>query len=232
VTGLLELKGIRAAYGRIEVLHGVDLVVPEGSVVALLGPNGGGKTTTLKVASGQLPTTAGCVHLAGRHINGATPDALARLGVCTIPEGRGIFPNLTVKENLRMVTFAGAPQMQVEERAFATFPRLAERRTQLAGTMSGGEQQMLAMARGLALDPKLLFLDELSMGLAPLIVEELYEIVADIARTGVSILVIEQFARTVLGVADYAAIMLNGRVAAIGEPADVADELEAAYMGA
>ena len=232
MTALLELKGLRAAYGRIEVLHGVDLVVPEGSVVALLGPNGGGKTTTLKVASGQMAATAGCVHLAGRHINGASPDALARLGVCTIPEGRGVFPNLTVKENLRMVTYAGASLAQVESRAYETFPRLGERRTQLAGTMSGGEQQMLAMARGLATDPKLLFLDELSMGLAPLIVEELYEIVAEIAKTGVSILVIEQFARTVLGVADYAAIMLHGKISAVGEPADIVDELEAAYMGA
>src|SRR5580765_2689463 len=103
----LELKGVKAAYGRIEVLHGVDLVVPEGSVVALLGPNGGGKTTTLKVASGQMDATAGCVHIAGRHVNGASADALARMGVCTIPEGRGIFPNLTVRENLRMVTYAG-----------------------------------------------------------------------------------------------------------------------------
>jgi branched-chain amino acid transport system ATP-binding protein len=232
VSALLELKDVRAAYGRIEVLHGVDLVVPEGSVVALLGPNGGGKTTTLKVASGQMVPTAGCVHLAGRHVNGASPDALARLGVCTIPEGRGVFPNLTVRENLRMVTFAGADLEQIEDRAYATFPRLQERRTQLAGTMSGGEQQMLAMARGLAVDPDLLFLDELSMGLAPLIVRELYEIVAGIAERGVSILVVEQFARTVLGVADYAAIMLHGRITAVGEPADIADELEAAYLGA
>lgn len=232
MTALLELKDLRASYGRIEVLHGVDLVVPEGSVVALLGPNGGGKTTTLKVASGQMAATAGCVHLAGRHINGASPDALARLGVCTIPEGRGVFPNLTVKENLRMVTYCGAPLADVEARAYETFPRLGERRTQLAGTMSGGEQQMLAMARGMATDPKLLFLDELSMGLAPLIVEELYAIVADIAKTGVSILVVEQFARTVLGVADYAAIMLHGTITAVGEPADIVDELEAAYLGA
>ena len=228
---MLELKDVRAAYGRIEVLHGVDLVVPEGSVVALLGPNGGGKTTTLKVASGQMTPTTGCVHLAGRHVNGANPDALARIGVCTIPEGRGVFPNLTVRENLRMVTYGGAPLDEVEERAYTTFPRLGERRSQLAGTMSGGEQQMLTMARGLATDPRLLFLDELSMGLAPLIVEELYEIVADIAKTGVSILVIEQFARTVLGGADDAAIMLHGRITSVGEPADVADELEAAYMG-
>jgi len=228
---MLELVGLRAAYGRIEVLHGVDLVVPRGSVVALLGPNGAGKTTTLKVASGQMPATAGCVHISGRHVNGASPDSLARIGVCTIPEGRGIFPNLTVRENLRMVTFGGVNQKDVEERAFSQFPRLGERRQQLAGTMSGGEQQMLAMARGLAVDPTLLFLDELSMGLAPLIVAELYEIVGQIAKTGVSILVVEQFARTVLGVADYAAIMLHGKVTSVGQPDDIAPELEAAYLG-
>jgi branched-chain amino acid transport system ATP-binding protein len=228
---LLELQGIRAAYGRIEVLHGVDLVVPKGQVVALLGPNGGGKTTTLKVASGQLAATAGCIHLGGRHVNGVAPDALARIGVCTIPEGRGVFPNLTVRENLRMVTFAGIKQSEVEEKAFSRFPRLGERRHQLAGTMSGGEQQMLSMARGLAVDPSLLFLDELSMGLAPLIVEELYEIVAQIAASGVSILVVEQFARTVLGVADIAVIMLHGTVTAIGTPEEIAPELEAAYLG-
>src|SRR5688500_13106910 len=141
---LLELIGVKAAYGRIEVLHGVDLVVPPGSVVALLGPNGGGKTTTLKVACGQMVPTEGCLHIAGRHVNGASPDALARIGVCTIPEGRGIFPNLTVRENLQMVTFAGVSQGEVEEAAYGHFPRLGERRTQLAGTLSGGEQQMLA----------------------------------------------------------------------------------------
>ena len=184
-TPMLELTGVRAAYGRIEVLHGVDLVVPRGSVVALLGPNGGGKTTTLKVASGQIAPTAGCVHIGGRHVNGVAPDALARIGVCTIPEGRGIFPNLTVRENLRMVTYGGVTLAEVEERSFAQFPVLGDRRNQLAGTMSGGEQQMLAMARGLAVDPTLLFLDELSMGLAPLIVRDLYEIVAGIARAGV-----------------------------------------------
>jgi len=228
---MLELADVRAAYGRIEVLHGVDLVVPRGSVVALLGPNGGGKTTTLKVASGQVAATAGCVHIGGRHVNGVAPDALARIGVCTIPEGRGVFPNLTVRENLRMVTYGGVSQQEVEDRAFSRFPRLGERRDQLAGTMSGGEQQMLAMARGLAVNPTLLFLDELSMGLAPLIVEELYEVVSQIAKDGVSILVVEQFARTVLGVADYAAIMLHGRITSIGQPEDIAPELEAAYLG-
>ncbi|MEY2571464.1 MAG: branched-chain amino acid transport system ATP-binding protein [Acidimicrobiaceae bacterium] len=231
IAPVLELKNVKAAYGRIEVLHGVDLSVPVGSVVALLGPNGGGKTTTLKVIAGQMVPTGGCVHIAGRHVNGASPDALARVGVCTIPEGRGIFPNLTVKENLRMATYAGRPFAEVESIAYERFPRLGERRGQLAGTMSGGEQQMLALARGLAVNPSLLLLDELSMGLAPIIVEQLYEIVAQVATTGVSILVVEQFARTVLGVADYAAIMLHGRVVSIGQPADLEDELSSAYLG-
>ena len=228
---VLELKGVKAAYGRIDVLHGVDLVVPERSVVALLGPNGAGKSTTLKVCSGQLAPTDGCIHIAGHHMNGANADALARAGVCMIPEGRGIFPNLTVLENLRMVTYAGVPMAQVEERAFEIFPRLAERRHQLSGTMSGGEQQMLAMARALGTDPKLLMLDELSMGLAPVLVAELYDVVGRIARSGVAILLVEQFARTALRVADYAAIMVHGVVRQVGEPADLADELSAAYLG-
>ena len=228
---VLELKGVKAAYGRIEVLHGVNLVVPAGSVVALLGPNGGGKTTTLKVVSGQMTPTSGCVHIAGRHVNGANPDALARIGVCTIPEGRGVFPNLTVKENLRMATYAGVDFGEVEHTAYERFPRLGERRSQLAGTMSGGEQQMLALARGLAVNPSLLLLDELSMGLAPKIVEDLYSIVGDIGRQGVSVLVVEQFARRALAVAQLGIVMVQGRIAAIGEPVDIEDELSAAYLG-
>ena len=229
---VLELRGVRAAYGRIEVLHGVDLAVPPASVVALLGPNGGGKSTTLKVVAGTLPATDGCVHLAGRHVNGAAPDALARIGVCTIPEGRGVFPNLTVRENLRMATFAGVALDEVEDEAYARFPRLRERRGQLAGSMSGGEQQMLALARGLATRPALLLLDELSMGLSPTVVGTLYESVAEVAAGGVSILLAEQSARVVLRVADYAALMVGGRVTAVGEPADLEEELSAAYLGA
>jgi branched-chain amino acid transport system ATP-binding protein len=228
---LLELAGVRAGYGSIEVLHGVDLVVPQGAVVALLGPNGGGKSTTLKVCAGLVTANSGEVRFAGRNVNGCTADALARAGVCTVPEGRGIFPNLTVRENLRMATQTGVKLRRVEEIAYARFPRLAERRSQLAGTLSGGEQQMLAMARALAVDPAVLLLDELSMGLAPLIVEELYGLVAQVAREGVSILVIEQFARTVLGIADIAAIMLNGRVAAVGAPHDIEEQLHSAYLG-
>jgi branched-chain amino acid transport system ATP-binding protein len=232
VEPLLELRGIHAGYGTIEVLHGVDLAVPPGSVLALLGPNGGGKSTTLKVVSGLLPMTRGELRLAGREVNGCNPDELARRGLCLIPEGRGIFPNLTVRENVWMMTQSGASMRHVEEVAYTRFPRLGERRKQLAGTLSGGEQQMLAMARALATDPALLLLDELSMGLAPLIVRELYEIVAQVAQEGVSILVVEQFARTVLGIADWAAIMLHGRITKVGRPAELEEELSTAYLGA
>jgi len=231
-TPLLELRGVTAAYGRIEVLHSIDLVVPRGKVVAVLGPNGAGKTTTLLVATGQHPALKGCVHVAGRHVNGARPDALARLGLCTIPEGRGVFRNLTVRENLVMASYRGIAAAEITDRAVERFPRLGERIDQIAGTLSGGEQQMLAMARGLATDPALLIIDELSMGLAPLIVAELYEIVAGIAQDGVSILVVEQFARTVLGVADHAVIMQHGNVVAAGAPDDLKAELSAAYLGA
>ena len=230
---ILELDGVHAAYGRIEVLRGVSFSVPRGSVVALLGPNGAGKTTTLKLASGQMAPTAGTVRVGGVPLaSSVTPDELVRIGMCTVPEGRGIFPNLTVEENLRLAAYAGdVAEREIRERAFERFPRLGERRTQLAGKMSGGEQQMLAMSRALATDPALLLLDELSMGLAPLIVDELYGIVRQLAEEGISILVVEQFARTALAVADYGVVMVNGRVTGLGEPADLAGEVEAAYLG-
>jgi ABC-type branched-subunit amino acid transport system ATPase component len=230
-TSMLALDGITAGYGTIDVLEGVDLAVMPGQVFALLGPNGAGKSTTLKVASGQIKPTHGRVILEGKDVTGASADTLAREGVCLVPEGRGIFPNLTVLENLRMATFSGTPYQTVLDRSFERFPRLSERRKQVAGTLSGGEQQMLAMARGLAIDPRVLLLDELSMGLAPLIVEELYDLVKRIAAEHVSILVVEQFAHEVLGVADVAAIMLHGRVQYRGDPAEVGAALEAAYLG-
>ncbi len=229
---VVELRGLRAGYAGVDVLHGVDLVVPRRSVVALLGPNGAGKTTTLRVVSGELTPTAGCVHVGGRHVNGMRPELLARAGVCTIPEGRGVFPTLTVRENLEMATHTGAGDLRhVEDVAYARFPRLAERRGQLAGTLSGGEQQMLALARGLAVDPAVLVLDELSSCLAPKIVGELYALVALVAEAGVSVLVVEQFAWAVLEVADYAAVMRQGRIVAVGEPTDVAEALSEAYLG-
>ena len=227
----LELAGVRASYGTIAVLHGVDLVVPPGTVFALLGPNGAGKSTTLKVVCGQLRPTDGTVTIDGRDVTGRSADRLAREGVCLVPEGRGIFPNLTVTENLRMATYTGSPFRATLERAFTRFPRLKERRKQVAGTLSGGEQQMLSIARALAIDPKVLLLDELSMGLAPLIVEELYETVKQVAKGDVSIVVVEQFAHEVLGIADTAAIMLNGRIEMTGPPTEVNEELERAYLG-
>ncbi|MDQ3610483.1 MAG: ABC transporter ATP-binding protein [Actinomycetota bacterium] len=228
----LQLIGVTAAYGRIEVLHGVDLTVPRGSVVALLGPNGAGKTTTLKVIAGQLAPSGGHVHLNGHHLRGGSSERLARAGLCTVPEGRGVFPNLTVEENLRLFAYAtNSTDRQIRETSFARFPQLAERRRSLAGRLSGGEQQMLAMARALATSPAILLVDELSMGLAPLVVEQLYAALASIAADGVSVLVVEQFARRALAVADYAAIMNGGRIRAVGEPADIEGELSAAYLG-
>ena len=227
----LELRDVHAGYGTIDVLHGVSLTVPTGSVFALLGPNGAGKSTALKVASGQIAPNAGEVRLFGSSVQGKSSDALARAGLCAIPEGRGIFPNLTVTENLRMATYTGPPMSELEERAFGRFPRLRDRRKQLAGTLSGGEQQMLAMARALTTDPKVLLLDELSMGLAPIVVEELYEIVARIAAADVSILIVEQFAHEVLDVAETAAIMLHGQIQLTGRPHQIAEELDAAYLG-
>ena len=229
---ILEVIDLHAAYGRIEVLRGVDLRVPKGAVVALLGPNGAGKSTLLKVISGQMQQTSGDIHMSGVHVTNAKPDDLAQMGLTTIPEGRSVFPNLTVEENLLLMSYAGVRADQVFETAYAYFPRLHERRYQLAGTLSGGEQQMLAMARALTSDPALLLLDELSMGLAPLIVEELYAIVAQIAAEGISILVVEQFAHSVLEVADTAAIMLHGEITRVGAPRELEDELSAAYLGA
>jgi len=228
---LLELRGVQAGYGGIDVLHCVDLRVPAGTVVALLGPNGAGKTTTLRVIAGQLDATGGDVVIAGRRVNGASPDELARAGLCLIPEGRGVFPNLTVRENLWMMSFGGRSRSEIEEVAYGRFPRLRERRTQTAGTLSGGEQQMLALARGLATDPALLILDELSIGLAPLIVEELYGRVAQVAAEGVAILVVEQFANIALGVASRAAVMMHGRVVHEGTPDEVASTLSQTYLG-
>ncbi len=228
---VLEVCDLRAGYDGIEVLHGIELQVMPGMVHAVLGPNGAGKTTLLKVIAGLHPPTDGEVRLAGRRVNGASPDALARSGLCLVPEGRGIFPNLSVRENLLMMTHRGRGSHNLEERVYSRFPQLAARRAQLAGTLSGGEQQMLAMARGLVTDPALLLLDELSMGLAPLVVEELYGLVAQAAGDGVSILVVEQFARIVLGVADAATVMAHGEIVRRGDPAELEPILTEAYLG-
>ena len=234
-TVALSAAGVRAGYGRIEVLHGISLEVPKGSALALLGPNGAGKTTLLKAISGQLALTGGTVEVGGRRVGRNATERLARSGVCMIPEGRSIFPNLTVSENLLMYTFRrrGLKSAWVEERAIERFPALGSRRKQLAGTLSGGEQRMLSMARALTTDPEILLLDELSMGLAPLIVEELYGVVGQLVSSEqLTIIMVEQFVQTALSIADHAAIMVNGELVKSGSPDEIRTDVMGAYLGA
>jgi branched-chain amino acid transport system ATP-binding protein len=228
---ILELVDVHAAYGRIQVLRGVDLVVPRGAVLALLGPNGAGKTTLLRLVSGLMKPTSGHVHVGGEHVSGVRASRLNQAGLCMVPEGRGVFPNLTVEDNLRLASFSKQPVEKITTDAYTRFPRLKDRRRQLAGTLSGGEQQMLSLARALASNPALLLLDELSMGLAPLIVESLYDSVAEIAAQGVSVVVVEQFAASALRVADYAAVMQGGRIIETGDPGEIRHRLNELYFG-
>jgi branched-chain amino acid transport system ATP-binding protein len=232
-TGSLELRGIQAGYGRVAVLHDVDLVVPERGVLALLGPNGAGKSTLLRVASGRTAPTSGRVLLRGEDVTGRSPERLARTGLCSVPEGRGVFPNLTVADNLRMWTYRpGVTRSQVEEQAFARFPRLKERRKQLAGRLSGGEQQMLAMSRALTADPDVLLLDEIAMGLAPVVAAELFHLVRQIADQGTPVLLVEQLARSALEVADTVAVLSQGRIRLTGSPDEVRDRVLETYLHA
>jgi branched-chain amino acid transport system ATP-binding protein len=226
----LQVEGLRAAYGRIEVLRGVDLTVPSG-VVALLGANGAGKSTLLKVISGQLRSTAGRVLVRGRQLDGANLTEPVRAGVCLVPEGRGVFPTLTVEENLLLASFFGVPSGELLERAYALFPRLVAHRGQRAGSMSGGEQQMLSLGRALASRPSLLLLDEVSMGLAPKIVAEIYQTLAEVAAGGMSILLVEQYAERALEVAQSAAVMHGGRIIADGRPDEIRHRLKDLYLG-
>ena len=175
VIPLLQARGVRCCYESVEVLHGVDLTIERETVTAVLGPNGAGKSTLLSVLAGLNQPSAGDVLFDGTPVRAGTGHSLVRAGLCLIPEGKGIFPNLTVQENLWMMTHRGTSRRQVEERAFNRFPQLSSRRNQAAGTLSGGEQQMLALARAVSTEPRLLLLDELSMGLAPIVVEDLYK---------------------------------------------------------
>jgi branched-chain amino acid transport system ATP-binding protein len=231
VPPAVQLDGVSAGYGGIDVLKDINLTVPSGKVCAVLGPNGAGKSTALKVMSGQLAPSKGTASINGQPIAGVPTERLIRGGLCVIPEGRGIFPNLTVTENLRMASFSGASHADILEKSFQHFPQLANRRSQLAGKLSGGEQQMLSMARALAVSPSVLLVDELSMGLAPKVVETLYAVLAGIARQGLTILVAEQFAAEVLKVADSGALLINGRITYHGAPDVVGDMISSAYLG-
>ena len=235
---LLEARGLRTGYGRLPVVFDVDLEVREGEIVALLGANGAGKTTTLRALSGMLPLMAGDVSLDGASLKGSPPDTIARGGVVHVPQGRGIFPNLRVDETLRLAcAMAGARRGEADARladAYAVFERLYERRTQLAGTLSGGEQQMLAIARGLIMKPRLLMIDEMSQGLAPTIVQGLFAIVRSLPEQGVSVLIVEQFVAHALDVASRAYVLEKGEVAFSGDAAELArDEafVRGSYLG-
>jgi branched-chain amino acid transport system ATP-binding protein len=228
---LLEVRNVHAAYEGVEALHGVSLTVDKGTVTAVLGANGAGKSTLLAVIAGLLAPTAGEVHFDGERTRGKSAALLARKGLCMVPEGRGVFPNLTVRENLWVMTHSGTNRKEVEARAYEQFPRLSQRSEQHAGTLSGGEQQMLAMARAVATRPRLLLLDELSMGLAPIVVDELYTHVAQLAGEGVTVVVVEQFARTALTVATSGMVMAGGRVVHSGPASEVEGVLHSAYLG-
>src|SRR5438552_17197801 len=235
---LLEARGLRAGYGRLPVVFNVDLEVKEGEIVALLGANGAGKTTTLRALSGMLPLMGGDVCLDGKSLRRSAADEIARDGVVHVPQGRGIFPNLRVDETLRLAgAMAGIRRPEVDARvadAYAVFERLHERRTQLAGTLSGGEQQMLAIARGLIMKPRLLMIDEMSQGLAPTIVQGLFSIVRSLPEQGVSVLIVEQFVTHALAVASRAYVLEKGEVAFNGKAAERArDEafVKGSYLG-
>ena len=233
MSAALALDAVASGYGESVVVDGVSLRVDEGEVFALLGPNGAGKSTLLRVASGRTHPTSGQVLLRGADVTGRSPERLARTGLCSVPEGRAIFPNLTVTDNLRMWTYRpGVRRKDVEEEAFARFPRLKERRRQLAGRLSGGEQQMLAMSRALTADPDVLLLDEISMGLAPVVAAELFALVRQIADDGTPVLLVEQFARTALEIADTVAVMSQGRIRVTGSPDEVRDRVLETYLHA
>ena len=235
-TPLLELKDLKVAYGGIQAVKGIDLSVDQGELVCLIGANGAGKTTTLKGITGLQPIKSGKIHYAGEDITGKPAFKLVRKGLSMVPEGRGVFGALTIEENLAMGAYARDDRAAIKddvERVFGLFPRLKERRKQTAGTLSGGEQQMLAMGRALMSRPKLLLLDEPSMGLAPLMVQKVFETVMAVSKEGVTILLIEQNAKLALEVSQRGYVMESGEIILHGNAADLLSDpkVRAAYLG-
>jgi branched-chain amino acid transport system ATP-binding protein len=221
---MLELRSIESYYGKIQALKGITLEVPEGGIVAILGANGAGKSTTLRTISGLIQAVRGQILFQGKAIHKTPPHEIVRLGICQVPEGRDIFMGLTVRENLKMGAFTRKDTKEVEQnlaRIYESFPILKDRTRQQAGTLSGGEQQMLAIARGLMSKPRLMLLDEPSLGLAPLMVEEIFRIIRAINQEGVTILLVEQNANMALQTAQYGYVMETGNIAL----ADTADNL-------
>jgi len=231
------VEGLDAGYGDVQILWGVSLAVASGEAVALIGSNGAGKTTLLRALSGTVPTRGGRVLFKGQDITGLSPDRRVALGLAHVPEGRQVFNGMTVRENLMMGAYTrrdGRAEVQADlERVLGLFPVLAERRDQLAGTLSGGEQQMVAIGRGLMGRPELLFIDELSLGLAPVVVERLVEAVREVHRAGTTILLVEQDVQTALEMAARGYVIANGRVAMQGASADLlrSPEIREAYLG-
>jgi len=235
MKALLQVKGLRAGYGAVEVLRGIDLTVGEGEAVALLGSNGAGKTTLNNVMCGIFPAWSGSIGFDGADLTRAHYRDVVKAGLIQVPEGRRIFPNLSVLENLELGAFTRARDKRADniERSFTLFPRLRERTKQPAGTLSGGEQQMLAIARGLMAQPRLLILDEPSLGLSPLLVEELFALIRSLRDGGLSVLLVEQNVGQSLEVVDRAYVMENGAIRFSGLPAELlgSDELRRAYLG-
>jgi branched-chain amino acid transport system ATP-binding protein len=233
---LLDIRGLVLGYGRTDAVKGIDLSVEPGRVVTLIGANGAGKTTTLRGISGLLRPRAGSIRLAGDDISALAANRIARLGIVQVPEGRQVFANMTIDENLRMGAYLlsdRAEEGRRRERVLTRFPRLAERHAQSAGLLSGGEQQMLAIGRAMMADPKLLLLDEPSMGLAPRFVEEIFRIVSEFKAEQRTILLVEQNARAALEIADQAYVLESGRITLSGPAAQVANDssVVAAYLG-
>jgi branched-chain amino acid transport system ATP-binding protein len=227
----LALDRLTAGYGESIALRDASLVVPDGKVVALLGPNGAGKTSLLSVASGALQPRSGTVRLGGEDVTGLSTDQRVQRGLCHITEGRSIFPGLTVRDNLRMFAGDVAEESSIE-RAVDAFPILGERLSQIAGTMSGGQQQMLALSRTYARHAPLVLLDEVSMGLAPIVVDEIFEFLARLASEGSSLLIVEQYVAKALALADLVYLLVRGRIVFCGEPAELTEtEIFTRYLG-
>ncbi len=235
-AAMLELEGVGAGYGQFQALFDLSMRVEAGEAVAVIGANGAGKTTLLRVISGMLPARAGTIVMEGVDLKATPPHRIIETGIAHVPESRRLFPRLTVEDNLRMGAFTKAARDRFRERldyVYELFPRLRERRQQLAGTMSGGEQQMCAIARALMSGPKLVLLDEPSMGLAPVIVRQVFDLVRRIRAEGYTVLIVEQNVRQVLAVADRAYLLEVGRIEAQGTSAELlaSDEVQRSYMG-
>lgn len=233
---LLKVTGLKVSYGGIQAVKGVDFEVREGELVSLIGSNGAGKTTTMKAITGMLPINAGDIEYLGRSIRGQGPWDLVKQGLAMVPEGRGVFTRMTITENLHMGAYIRNDKDGIAadiEKMFTIFPRLRERRDQLAGTMSGGEQQMLAMGRALMCRPKVLLLDEPSMGLSPIMVDKIFEVVKDVYAQGVTVLLVEQNASRALGIANRGYVMESGIVTMTGKASEMLTDprVRAAYLG-